>query len=43
MAFTQTPDNKKAAEAAQSFIENNRGASITILGYIQENRLLTNL
>ena len=41
--FTGTSANKKAAEAAQSFVENNRGASIKILGYIQENRLLTNL
>ena len=41
--FSVIAENKKAAEAAQSFIENNRGASITILGYIQENRLLTNL
>ncbi len=41
--FSVIAENKKAAEAAQSFIENNRGASISILGYIQENRLLTNL
>ena len=41
--FSVIAENKKAAEAAQSFIEKNRGASISILGYIQENRLLTNL
>ena len=35
--------NKKAAIAAQTFIQNNQGASLKILDYIQENRLLTNL
>lgn len=41
--FMDNDANKKAAEAAQIFIETNRGASLKILGYIQENRLLTNL
>lgn len=41
--FSDDAANKKAAEAAQSFINNNRGAKLKILGYIQENRLLTNL
>ena len=41
--FSDDAVNKKAAEAAQSFIINNRGATLKILGYIQENRLLTSL
>lgn len=41
--FTNATANKKAAEAAQFFIQNNRGASLKVLDFIQENRLLTNL
>ena len=41
--FTNPYSYKKAAEAAKEFIEVNRGATDQIMGYIQENRLLTNL
>lgn len=41
--FTDPVHYKKAAEAAEEFIEANKGATDKIISYIQENRLLTNL
>ncbi len=41
--FSDEISYKKASEAAQSFIKENKGATEKIIGYIQENRLLTNL